>query len=178
MGPYILVAAMLGFFTTSDLAQDVKLPPMSTLLDSDTIGAAKLSAKEKSEIFAAVEAMSFDWPDSWMSEFRVRRIPLGPEGGLILQGTKFLCGATGNCEIAVLRHAQGKWLALFEGQAPIGDGFAFVPGGVDGFKDLLIFANLSADDNTYALYRFDGRYYRRRECYEKRAERIVKAPCR
>jgi len=158
--------------------QDVKLPRMSALLESDTFAAARLSAKQQREVFEAVEAMSFDWPDSWASEFRVRRIPLGPEGGLILQGTKFLCGATGNCEIAVLRRTQGKWVASFEGQAPIGDGFAFVPGKVNGFKDLVISANLSADEDSYALYSFDGRYYRRRECYEKQAERIVKAPCR
>src|ERR1043166_5035498 len=65
---------------------------------NDTFARAGLSAKEVREIVAAVEASAYDNADSWTSELHVKRVTLGRAPGLIVRGTKLLCGATGNCQ--------------------------------------------------------------------------------
>src|SRR5882672_9709241 len=85
------------------LSQNPRIPAMAHLRNSDTFEAEKLGASEKREIRRELEKGSFDAPDSWDREVRVRRISLGAVDGLVVQGVTLLCGATGNCETWVLR---------------------------------------------------------------------------
>src|SRR5689334_12765514 len=59
------------------LAQDVKLPGMTQLQEGDTFRSARLTPSEKEQVFAEIAGISFDTPDSWESELRVRRVILG-----------------------------------------------------------------------------------------------------
>src|SRR5437868_516233 len=92
---------------------------------SETFLAAKLTLAERKQIIRQVEGTAFDAPDSWTAELRVRRLSLGQSAGLLIRGTRLLCGGTGNCQTWVFRRAHGTWLNVFEHDAPIGSGFGF-----------------------------------------------------
>ena len=148
----------------------------------ETFPAAGLSAAEQKEIIDQVKDTSFDAPDSWESELRVRRISLGEADGLIIRGTQRLCGGTGNCETWVFRHSSGKWLNLFEQEAPIVLGFGFEQEAAGGIKNFLVSANSSTTRESRISFKFDGKAYRQSECYEVwvdgAAENIEKLPCK
>ena len=126
---------------------------------TETFATAKLSATEIHDIIAAVEQTAYDTPDSWEKELRVGRVDLGGSPGLIVRGTDLLCGATGNCQMWVLRKINDKWVSLFE-EAPIADAFTFGPSVTNEIKDLTVTTNLSADNVERTAYKFDGTLYR------------------
>jgi len=137
------------------------VPQMQNLTAKDTWAAAKLSAQEIQQITEAVENSAFDTPDSWEQELRVRRVDLGASLGIIAQGTKLLCGGTGNCQVFVLQKANGKWTSLFgTEQAPLAESFQLGPALTNGIKDLTVIANCSAESSARAVYKFDGKVYR------------------
>jgi len=119
-----------------------------------------LPATDIRQIVSAVEPVAFDSPDSWDDELRARRVNLGTSQGLVLQGTNLLCGATGNCQLFVLRRTKGVWVSLFERDAPIGDGFHLGPHRTNGIMDFIVTSNLSAGARRRAVFTFDGRFYR------------------
>ena len=133
---------------------------MQTIGIGETFAVAKLSAKEIGEIITAIEPSAFDTPDSWQKELRVRRVDLGARPGIVVRGTRLLCGATGNCQIWVFRKVNGKWVSLFEGDAPLAEGFQLGPTSTNGIKDFSIAANLSAESAKRTTYKFDGKVYR------------------
>jgi hypothetical protein len=126
---------------------------------TETFASAKLSGKEIRDIISAVEQSADDTPVSWEKELRVRRVDLGGGAGLVVRGTRLLCGATGNCEMWVFRKAKDRWVSLFE-DPPIAEGFEFASAVTNGLKDLTVTANLSADTFQRTDYRFDGSVYR------------------
>jgi len=137
------------------------LPQVQSLGAKDTMLAAKLSTKEMQEIVAGVEPSAYDTPDSWSEELRAKRINLGGSAGIVLQGTKLLCGGTGNCQIFVFRKVNDKWVSLFgNDRAPLTESFQLGPGVTHGIKDLTVVTNSSAQSSQRVTYKFDGRYYR------------------
>jgi len=154
---------------------------LKDLSANETFRAAKLTAAEQEQIINQVENSSFDVSDSWETELRVRRISLGQANGLIIRGTRLLCGGTGNCETWVFRQSSEKWLNMFEQQAPIVSALGFEQEASGGIKNLLVSANTSAATERRILFKFDGKIYRRSECYEVSfdgaAESIDKVPC-
>jgi hypothetical protein len=155
---------------------------LKDLSANETFPAAKLTAPEQKEIIDQVESTSFDIPDSWQTELRVRRISLGQLDGLIIRGSGLLCGGTGNCETWVFRHSRGKWWNMFEQEAPIVSGFGFEQETAGAIKNFLVSANSSATKQRRVLFKFDGKVYRQSECYEVSidgaAEKIEKVPCK
>jgi hypothetical protein len=134
---------------------------MESLKYEETFAAAHLPPAEAKQVTGQVELSAYDVPDSWDKELRARRIHLGDAEGLIVQGTRLLCGATGNCQIWVLRKSNGRWVSLFgKEQAPIASGFRFGPGSSHGIKDFRIITHLGGQRDSSARYRFDGKYYR------------------
>lgn len=151
----LVVCSAILFASSSALAQ------MQSLGPKDTFAAASLSAKEIHEIVNAVEQSAYDTPDSWSKELRVRKVDLGGSPGLVVQGTKLLCGGTGNCQTWVFRRLDNKWTSLIgDGQAPIAESFQFGPGATNGIKDFKIAANSSAEASARVTYKFDGKFYR------------------
>jgi hypothetical protein len=134
---------------------------MQNLGANNTFAAARLSAKEVQEIVAEVEQSAYDTPDSWESELRVKRVDLGQSPGLIVQGSKLLCGGTGNCQTWVFRKAGEKFLSLMpKDQVPIAEGFSLGPNVTAGIKDFAISANTGAESGKNITYKFDGKFYR------------------
>jgi hypothetical protein len=126
-----------------------------------TFAAAGVSAREQEQILEAVEQSAFDTPESWIKELHVRRVDLGAARGLLIQGTKLLCGGTANCQIWIFRRANGKWLSMLEGdQAPLAESVQLSPMRTLGIKDLILSSNSSADRTNLVTYKFDGRVYR------------------
>lgn len=134
---------------------------MQSLGPKDTFLAAKLSAREVQDIVKQVEESAYDQAGDWTSELRVRRVDLGSRPGLVLQGSKLLCGATDNCQLWVFRREGDGWLSLFSGdQAPLAEGFQLGPTLAHGIKDLTIVANSGAEADARVNYKFDGSFYR------------------
>ena len=130
--------ALACVFVAIALAQSVSIPPMDHLKASETLQAAKLRSTEIKQICEQLETTSFDVPDSWETELRGRRVSLGNEKGLVIQGIELLCGGTGNCQTWVLRRSNGKWLTMFKDQAPIASAFGFQPKTHAGHKTSLL----------------------------------------
>jgi hypothetical protein len=150
-------------------AQNPRFPAMNRLRSDETFHATKLTSAEREEIRNQLEKTSFDAPDSWEREVRVRRVSLGSADGLVVQGVALLCGGTGNCQTWVFRRSLGHWINLFSDQAPLASGFGFDQKMSHGLRRLAISANSSAERAEYWVYDFDGRFYRRTQCYEARA---------
>ena len=167
------------YFVAIALAQSVSIPPMDSLKASETLQAAKLSSPEIKQICEQLETPSFDVPDSWEKELRGRRVSLGNEEGLVIQGTELLCGGTGNCQTWVLGRSSGKWLTMFKDQAPIASAFGFQPETHSGHKNFVVAANSSADAENYIIYHFDGQFYRQARCYlVRKAQQAERVPCK
>jgi hypothetical protein len=159
-------------------AQEFEIPAMQHLKDAETIRAAHLSVAETKEILEQIESTSFDVPESWESELLVRRQQIGGAEGLIIQATKSLCGATGNCQTWAFRRSAGKWLAMFEKQAPIVSGYAFGKERNDGIENFIGAGHISAQVSNYVVFTFEGKFYRLTECYQKEGDNPVKKiPC-
>jgi hypothetical protein len=127
----------------------------------DTFRAAALSSAEVKEIVKQVGDSAYDVADDWESELHVRHVDLGASPGLILQGTKLLCGATGNCQTWVFRKAHNNWILMFaKDDVPIAEGFRLGPGVSGGIKDFTVQANSSAEAEQTVTYKFDGKHYR------------------
>ena len=147
-------------------AQNPKFPVMNHIRSDETFQTTKLTSAELEEIRTQLEKTSFDFPDSWGREVRVRRISLGSVDGLAVQGTALLCGGTGNCQTWIFRRLLDHWINLFNDQAPIASGFGFEQKMSHGIRRLVISANFSAERAEYSVYDFDGQFYKRTQCYE------------
>ena len=141
-------------------AQQTNAIGAESLGEKDTIAAAKLSAKEQREVIDAMERSAFDMPDSWEKELRAKRVDLGGSPGIVLQGTKLLCGGTGNCQLFMLRKVNDEWASLFgDEQAPLAESFHLGPGVTHGIKDLTVSTNSSAEASKRTIYKFNGQRY-------------------
>jgi len=147
----------------------------------ETLAKTKLSPGELNEILKQVEETAFDNPDDWRSELRARRVSLGATEGLVLQGSKLLCGGTANCELWVFRQVGQHWLNMFEQQAPMADAFQ-LQAGANPIQALSLCSNTSVSESACELYAFDGKIYRRVECFsvigqETSAPKMTKTHC-
>lgn len=172
-----------GVATGAARSATQKIEWLKDLSANETFVAAKLTAAEQKQIVDQVESTSFDVPDSWETELRVRRVSLGESDGLIVRGTQLLCGGTGNCQTWVFRRSPGKWLNMFEREAPIVSGFGFDQEGSGGIRNFLVSASSSAAEESRTLYKFDGKVYRQSQCYkilidDAAAEKIEKVSCK
>ena len=147
------------------VAQELDFAAIPPLTDKDSIAAAKLSPKEIKEILDQVEETSFDTPDSWQAELRLRRLPIAGGDGLVVRGTALLCGGTGNCQTWLFRRSNGAWAKMFDGEPPIIASFGFGRHVSHEIPDLVATAPLSASTSTYLVYVFDGTVYRADACY-------------
>lgn len=139
---------------------------VKALRAEETFAASKAGDAEQKQIITDVEKTSFDAPESWNKELVVRRVQLGSADGLIVRGTQLLCGGTGNCQTWVFRHSEGKWLNLFEQEAPVVSSFGFEQETAAGIKNFVVEANNSAGQSKWIEYQFDGEYYRQSDCYD------------
>ena len=138
----------------------VSAPPQQ-LGPKDTFASAGLSTKETQEIVEAVQKTAYDTPESWTAELRARKVSLGSAPGLAVQGSKLLCGATGNCQTWIFRKVDSAWEPLVGGdQAPIAESFQLGPQVTNDIKDCTIVVNSSAKTGSRITYQFDGKSYR------------------
>jgi hypothetical protein len=156
---------------------------LKDLNGDETFVAAKLTAAEQKQIVDQVQSTSFDAPDSWETELHVRRVSLGESDGVIVRGTRLLCGGTGNCQTWVFLRSPGKWLNMFEQEAPIVSGFGFEQEASGGIKNFLVSANSSTAKESRTLFKFDGKVYRQSQCFEVSiddavTEKIEKVSCK
>jgi hypothetical protein len=158
--------AALSSFAATALGPDSATSPLPLPRATDSVAAAKLGSVEIAQILSEVEKTSFDVPDRWEEELRLRRIPFAGGEGLIVRGTKMLCGGTGNCETWLFRRTNGSWLNLFGGEAPLLAGVGLRPHESNGLPDLVGTAHVSAQTRSEVVYVFDGSLYRANECYE------------
>src|SRR3954465_2312608 len=149
----LFVAGTMGFILFVAVTAAAQLQSLGS---RDTFRAAALSSAEVNEIMKQVEDSAYDIADDWQSELHVRHVDLGASPGLILQGTKLLCGATGNCQTWVFRKAHNNWILMFaQDDVPIAEGFRLGPRVSGGIKDCTTRANSSAEAERTVTYKFD-----------------------
>jgi hypothetical protein len=95
-----------------------ELPEARFLRVDYTFRDAGIPRSQIRQITAQIEKTSFDAPDSWEQELRIRRVALGQADVLVVRGTSLLCGATGNCQAWVFLRSQQQWRNLIQGPAP------------------------------------------------------------
>jgi hypothetical protein len=71
---------------------------------------------------------------------------------------------------------------LFQREAPVVSGFGFDQESTNGIKNFLVSTNSSAEKETRVLFKFDGEFYQKAECYDVSANataenKIKKVPC-
>ena len=153
-------------------------PTLDHLRPAETVAAAHLTAEEKRAIVVQLDETSFDTPDSWDTEALVRRVRLGDSDGLVVQGSKLLCGATGNCEIWVFRRTKDGWHNLFGGGAPLASAFGFDAAQTSGVPNLVLETHMSADVTRRTVFTFNGGVYQPRDCVDvTRSGSLTKTPC-
>jgi hypothetical protein len=130
---------------------------------------------EVKEVLDQVGQTSFDTPDSWQTELRLRRLSIAGGDGLVVRGTEMLCGGTGNCETWLFRRANRAWVNMFDGEAPLISSFGFGRHVSHRVPDLIATAPVSAAKSNYVVYVFDGKFYRSGGCYEVDAEAAKKS---
>jgi hypothetical protein len=132
---------------------------LPALSDNETFAAARLTSTEQQQIFDQVQATSFDTPDSWIVELRVRRISLGDTDGLLIRGAQLLCGGTGNCQTWLFRRSNQRWSNMFDGQAPVVASVGFVKQ-TKKVNNVVAIVHVSAGAASWVQFTFDGRFYR------------------
>ena len=161
-----LLAALVSCWVGgAALAQDLDFAAIAPLTEKDSIAAAKLTPAEAKQIFDQVEKTSFDTPDSWEAELRLRRVRIAGGDGVVVRGTALLCGGTGSCETWLFRRSNGAWAKMIDGDPPVIASFGFGRHVSHEIPDLIATAPLSASTSTYLVYVFDGKAYRRSACY-------------
>jgi hypothetical protein len=165
----LLMALALCVLAGAALAQELDFAAIPLPSDKDDIAAARLSAAEAKQILDQIEQTSFDTPDSWQAELRLRRLPIAGSDGLVVRGTAILCGGTGNCETWLFRRSNGAWAKMFDGEAPVISGLGFGRHVSHEMPDLIATASLSSSTSSYVVYVFDGTVYRADACYEVEA---------
>jgi hypothetical protein len=160
---YVLVSVS-GFAPRQSRNAPLAVDWLTPVGDKETFSAARLTAEDQKDILAQVEGTSFDVPDSWSAELRVRRISLGTSQGLIIRSTRLLCGGTGNCQTWVFRRTNARWRIMITGDAPIGASIGFVRH-AKKIRDLIVTTNQSAEVEVRTRYVFDGEFYRETECF-------------
>jgi hypothetical protein len=154
------ISAVVLFGTILFLAKPA-VTQMQSLGPKETFNTVELSPKEVQEIVEEVAQSAYDTPDDWKKELRVRRVDLGNRAGMIIQGSKLLCGGTGNCQTWVFRKAGNRWVPLFPNDlVPNAESFRLGPSATGGIKDFTIVANSSAEAEQTVTYKFDGKFYR------------------
>jgi hypothetical protein len=151
---------------------------MDHLRPTETVAAAKLTPAEKREVYSQLDATSFDTPDSWDKEALVRRLRLGDSDGLVIQGSKLLCGATGNCATWVFRRAKDGWHNLFSGDAPLASAFGFSDATTNGVPNLVLETHMSADVTRRTVFAFNGGVYQPRDCIDVTRSGRAMIPCK
>jgi hypothetical protein len=151
---------------------------MDHLRPTETVAAARLTSAEKREVFRQLDGTSFDTPDSWDKEALVRRLRLGDSDGLVVQGSKLLCGGTGNCATWVFRRAKDGWHNLFSGDAPLASAFGFSEATTNGVPNLVLETHLSADVTRRTVFTFNGGGYQPRDCIDVTKSGRAMIPCK
>jgi hypothetical protein len=171
----LCLAFSLGLLDGAAFAQDLDFTAIPPLTDVDRVATAKLRTAEVRQIMDQVKRTSFDRPDSWPAELRLRRLSIAGGDGLVVRGTEMLCGGTGNCETWLFRRANGAWVNMFDGEAPVISSFGFGGHVSHDVPDLIATAPMSAAKNNYVVYVFDGKFYRSGGCYEVEADAAEKS---
>jgi hypothetical protein len=139
-----------------------------------TLADAPLSDAERDEIYRVIDDKTVHdtFPDSRRAEerrtvlaSRVGFIGLSSEHGLqlLVQSPVMFCGAPGNCSYWVFLREQGKLrLVLSAG----GNDFILKNSLSGGFHDVAFGWHMSAFEESYADYRWDGNEYQRVDCYD------------
>jgi hypothetical protein len=108
-----IALALTALLAGSAVAGELETTPLPLPREQDTPAAAGLPPPQLQQILDRIAETSFDTPDSWEAELRLRRGALGPAPGLVVRGTALLCGGTGNCQTWLFRFAD----YVFDGKA-------------------------------------------------------------
>jgi hypothetical protein len=157
---------ILAALAASLASAQSELPEARFLRVDYTFRDAAIPPSQIRQITAQIEKTSFDAPDSWEQELRIRRVAMGQADVLVVRGTSLLCGATENCQAWVFLRSQQRWRNLIQGPAPLASGLGFEERVSAGLKNLVLVTNAGRQKDRYTRYRFNGQFYRAGDCFD------------
>lgn len=117
------------------------------------------------------------------SDYSAWEIDLSDSGvsAVIVQGkTTCLCGAVGNCSFSIFESVPPHKTIL---DTDLVQEFHFKNARTNGYRDLVTSAHSSISDSELRVFRFDGKRYRLKKCYDKnymypmKYAKITPEPC-
>ena len=169
------LAAANGILAQSPRDDWKQGPPFTTLQQvlKYSLADAPLSGGERAEIYGVIDDKTIheSFTDQERGKeretvlsSRVGFIALAADGSrqILVQGPPLFCGATGNCSLWFFVRDHGRLrLALDAG----GGILLLRPTSSHGFRDLATGWHMSAFEEDYMVYRWDGMRYREADCY-------------
>jgi hypothetical protein len=145
---------------------------------TDSLADAPLTAAERAEIYRVVDGKTIH--DSFLENerdkerqtvlsSRVGRIELGSDHSeqIFVRGPDLFCGATGNCSIWIFARDNGHLRLILE----TGGGLFIVKATeTQGFHDVATGMHMSAFEEGFAVYRWNGEKYTQIDCYYTRLD--------
>jgi hypothetical protein len=134
---------------------------------------AELSAQERGDIYRLIDDKTVhdSFTDNQREDERqavlsarvgfIRLADRGPSF-LLVQGPRLFCGATGNCSLWIFARAHGQLrLVLTTG----GGILILSKHSTRGFHDIATGWHMSAEEEGFSVYRWDGTQYAPADCY-------------
>jgi hypothetical protein len=137
---------------------------------TDTLADAPVTSGERAQIFRVIEDFAIsekqkEEPETLMSA-RVGSIGLAEDGSqqILVQGPyAAFCGASGNCPMWIfIRHSGQMSLAL----ETFGNAVILRGTSSHGFRDLATASHMSAYEQYFSVYRWNGTKYDSVDCYK------------
>ena len=169
-----ILAALCATAVAQNARDDWKLKPLDLAQYlGATLAGAPLSDVERAQIYQAIDGRTVhdSFTDAQRAQeretvlsARVGLIKLGPERGeqILVEGPRMFCGATGNCPLWIFAWEKGRLRRVL---ATGGGVFIVKKTSSHGFPDIAVGWHMSAWDESYADYRWDGAQYRGVDCY-------------
>ena len=179
--PIIIVSV---FAATASAAE---LPRAQTIVVNKTFQEAGISPAERQQIVSALASdPNADWEEGRASELRYCRVSLSAQktdGILVSSVSPHDCGATGNCPVWLFKSGEGKLKLILS--SAFADRIGIQDSTAHGLRNLVLWANLSAETSEVDLFVFDGERYVRSRCFQAKGDgtspgevRVMKCPAR
>ena len=175
----LLIVLLYGLCSAASPADNPDLS-LTVVHVSDSETDAGISVEEREQIVKLLtDDEATDWDAARADDLRYKRVQLAGAGlnGLFVRSVaKADCGATGNCSTWLLRKSRTRFHLVLIGVSA--DAVGFQSQMTNGFKNVVVSANLSAESSAVYVFAYDGHKYVKQTCYERTGTSTKDVPCK
>lgn len=151
-----------------------ELPRAQTILVNKMSKEAGISLAERRQIVSSLASdPDADWEQDRASELRYFRVSLSvhrTDGILVSSHASQDCGATGNCPVWLFKSGGGRVKLILSNA--FADRIGIQNSTNHGLRNLVLWANQSAQTSEVDVFTFDGERYLRSRCYQAKEDGI------